>query len=120
MNSVDVERAITADVSAVFSVLAPTKKSPKEMLPAGVENIVRVMKRQGVRRLIYMTGAGIDMPEDQPKFMNHVTKFALKTRAGDIPDASQEAASGFRGAGWTGQSYALPCCTMGYIRGNTD
>src|SRR5690349_15361756 len=81
MNGADVERAVSPDVNAVVSVLEPAKEYPKEMLPSAVENIVHAMKRQGVRRVSYMTGAGVDMPEDQPKFMNRVIKFALKTRA---------------------------------------
>jgi hypothetical protein len=62
------------------------------MLPVAVENILQAMKRQGIKRLMYLTGAGIDMPEDKPKLMNHAIKFALKMTAGDVLKQSQLAA----------------------------
>lgn len=103
MNAADVDRAITADVDAVISVLSPVKGSPKELLPVAVENILNAMKRQQVKRLIYMTGAGVDMPEDKPKLMNHIIKFALKTMAGDVLKQSELAASKVQNSGlnWT-------------------
>ena len=39
-----------------------------------------------------LTGAGVDAPQDKPKFINHVIKFALKTMAGTVlADAEQHA-----------------------------
>src|SRR5689334_17166273 len=71
MNLADVDQAIPADANAVISVLSPVKGSPKDMLPVAVENILQAMKRQGIQRLMYMTGAGVDMPEDKPRLINH-------------------------------------------------
>ncbi|MCC7209161.1 MAG: SDR family oxidoreductase [Anaerolineae bacterium] len=88
MNASDVARAITPGVDAVASVLSPVKGSPKNLLPVAVDNILQAMNNAGVRRLIYMTGAGVDMPGDQPKLINHVIKFALKTMAGDVLESS--------------------------------
>ena len=103
MNSADVERAVTSDVNAVICVLSPVKGSPKGMLPVGVENILNAMKRQQVKRLIYMTGAGIDMPDDKTQLMNHIIKFALKTMAGDVLKQSEFAARKVQNSGlaWT-------------------
>jgi putative NADH-flavin reductase len=72
-------------------VLSPVKGSSKDLLPVAVDNILRSMNRAGVRRLIYMTGAGVDMPGDQPKLMNRVIKFALTTLAGDVLQSSIDA-----------------------------
>jgi putative NADH-flavin reductase len=91
MNAADVDKAILSDVDAVISTLGPTKNNPKEMMPAAASNILNAMNRQGVKRLIFMSGAGVDMPEDQPKLMNHVIKFALKTMAGDVLKQSEQA-----------------------------
>jgi putative NADH-flavin reductase len=89
MNAADVDSTVTPDVDAVISVLGPTKGNPTDMLPAAVSNILNAMNRQGVKRLIYMSGAGMDMPEDKPKLMNHLIKFALKTMAGDVLKQSE-------------------------------
>jgi putative NADH-flavin reductase len=87
----DVDKAITSDVDAVISVLGPVKGSPAEMMPAAATHIVTAMQRHNVKRLIFMTGAGVAMPQDQPKLINHVIKFALKTFAGNVLTQSENA-----------------------------
>jgi putative NADH-flavin reductase len=89
MKSADVDKAISSDINAVISVLSPVKESPKDMLPVAVDNMLNAMQRHRIKRLIYMTGAGVDMPEDKPKLINHVIKFALKTTAGDVLKQSE-------------------------------
>lgn len=103
MNADDVQRAIPPDVDAVLSTLGPVKGSPPEMLPRAADNIIAAMQQSGVMRLIYMTGAGVDAPQDQPKFINHVIKFALKTISGDVLRQSEEAVAKVRGSDrdWT-------------------
>jgi putative NADH-flavin reductase len=91
MHRADVEKVITADIDAVVSVLAPSKDGPKEVLPVGAQHIIDVMKANGVDRLIYMTGAGVEMPGDRPKLMNHIIRFMLKTMAGDVLEKSERA-----------------------------
>lgn len=83
LNAADVEKVVSgADV--VLSVLGPVKGTPPNMLGESAKNIVRAMQQHGVRRLITLTGAGVDAPQDQPKFINHVIKFALKTLSGAV------------------------------------
>lgn len=71
-----------ADV--VMSALGPTPTAPKGIHTLATRNIIVAMKQYGVRRLISLTGAGVAAPEDQPKLINHIIKFALKTLAGDV------------------------------------
>lgn len=103
MKATDVDHTITPDVNAVISVLSPVKGSPKEMLPVAVDHILSAMQRQRIKRLIYMTGAGVDMPEDKPRLFNHIIKFALKTMAGDVLQQSELAARKVQNSGldWT-------------------
>lgn len=91
MNADDVQRAISADVDAVLSTLAPAKNSPATMLVSSARNILDAMHRSDVRRLIYMTGAGVPAPHDEPKFINHIIRFALKTFSGAILEQSEQA-----------------------------
>lgn len=77
-----VERAIVG-ADAVISALGPTPDSPKGIQTTATQNIVAAMKKHGVRRLVSLTGAGVDAPQDKPKPINHIIKFALKTLAGD-------------------------------------
>jgi putative NADH-flavin reductase len=90
MNAADVEKAFAHGADAVASVLAPTKESPVNLLPTAASNIVSAMKKHNVKRLVYMTGAGVDMPGDQPKLFNHFIKFALKTMAGAVLEQSKK------------------------------
>ncbi len=83
MNPDDVEKTIQG-TDAVISVLGPNKASPKNMQTVAIENIVTAMQKYGVKRLVTLTGAGVDAPQDQPKLMNHLIKFALKTMSGDV------------------------------------
>jgi putative NADH-flavin reductase len=103
IRATDVDKAITADVDVVISVLSPSKGSPKDMLPVAVNHVLAAMKRHQVHRLIYMTGAGVDMPEDRPKLINHLIKFALKTLAGDVLKQSEAAVRAVQSSGlaWT-------------------
>lgn len=90
-NRVDVEAAIAPDTDVVISVLAPTRGAPRDMLPTAASHILTTMKQRGLRRVIWMTGAGVSMPQDQPKLINHLIRFALKTLSGDVLAASEQA-----------------------------
>lgn len=96
MNLEDVQRAIPVDADAVFSTLAPLKSSPPDMLTCAADHIMSVMQERGIMRLIYMTGAGVSAPQDQPNLINHIIKFALKTLAGDVLRQSEEAVEKIR------------------------
>ncbi len=99
MNAADVAKAVTADTDAVISVLSPVKGSPANLLPVAVDNILAAMRAHGVRRLVYMTGAGVGMPQDKPKLINHVIKFALRAMAGDVLKQSEQAVAQVRASG---------------------
>jgi putative NADH-flavin reductase len=92
MNAADVDKAISADVDGVVSTLGATNSSPEDMLPVAVNHIIQAMRRHGIARFIFMTGAGVEMPQDKPKLMNHLIKFALVTLAGKVHKQSEEAA----------------------------
>ncbi len=87
----DVERAIQPDCDAVFTALAPTKNADAPMLAMAAQNILNAMHKANVRRIIWMTGAGVPAPEDQPKLINHLIKFALRLAAGPVLAKSEEA-----------------------------
>ncbi len=79
----DVESAVRGS-DAVLSTLGQSKGSPKDLQTVATRNIVAAMEKYGVRRLVSLTGAGVDAPEDQPKLINNIIKFALKTLSGAV------------------------------------
>src|SRR5512141_3018806 len=58
-----VENAI-AKHEAVVSVLGPMRPPVPHMMETAARNIVTGMKKQGVRRIVSTTGAGVRQPED--------------------------------------------------------
>jgi putative NADH-flavin reductase len=78
MSPDDVERAVIGG-DVVLNVLGHAKNTPRNLMTVSAQHIVTAMKKHGVKRLITLTGAGVGAPEDQPKPINHVIKFLLKT-----------------------------------------
>ncbi len=83
MNAADVDKTVQG-VDAVISTLGQRKDSPRDMQTVAIRNVVAAMQKYGVKRLVSLTGAGVDAPQDKPKFMNHVIKLALKTISGHV------------------------------------
>lgn len=83
LNAADVEKTVQG-VDAVLSVLGQSKGAPRNLLEVSMRNIVAAMQKYGVRRLVSLTGAGVNAPEDRPGFSNHMIKLALKTLSGHI------------------------------------
>lgn len=90
LNIPDVEKTVQG-ADAVISVLGPSKGAPKDMQTRAIGNIIAAMQKYGVKRLVSLTGAGVPAPQDKPKLMNHLIKFALKTLAGDVLRDSERA-----------------------------
>jgi putative NADH-flavin reductase len=83
MNPNDVDKAVRG-TEAVISVLGQSKESPHDMQTVATRNIIAAMEKYGIKRLVSLTGAGVDAPQDKPKLANHMIKFALKTLSGQV------------------------------------
>ncbi|MGI9061359.1 MAG: NAD(P)-dependent oxidoreductase [Ktedonobacteraceae bacterium] len=83
MKAADVEKVVQG-TDAVISVLGQSKDSPKDLQTVSTRNIVAAMQKFGVKRLVSLTGAGVDAPQDRPKLFNHLIKFALKAMSGQV------------------------------------
>ncbi len=103
LNAADVSKTIQAGTDAVYSLLAPTKGAPVDLLPRAADNIIAAMKAQGIRRLIYMTGAGVTQPQDKPGIPDRVIKFLLTILAAKVLAMSVSAAEKVQRSGleWT-------------------
>ncbi len=71
-------RSAIKGADAVISVIAPTPKSPDDLMQAAAENIVNAMKENNVDRLVWSTGAGVRAPEGQPTLMQKSIEALLK------------------------------------------
>ena len=102
MNAEAVEKAI-AGHEAVISALGPTRPPIPNMMEISAKNIIAGMNKNGVRRLISTTGAGVRQPEDQPKFIDNFFGFLLSVLAKDVVMDSAENAKIIQSSGldWT-------------------
>jgi putative NADH-flavin reductase len=83
MSQADVDKVVQGS-DAVISVIGQTKGAPRNLQTVGITHIIAAMNKYGVKRLVSLTGAGVDDPHDRPKFANHLIKIALKSMAGHV------------------------------------
>jgi len=67
-----------AGVDAVVSVLGHIKGSDPRMQTNGINNIVRAMKENNIRRIISLTGTGVRIPQDKPSFIDRILNYIIK------------------------------------------
>jgi len=76
LDAVKVAEAIKgADV--VLSTLGHGQGSPDNLQTAATKNIVAAMKQHGVKRIVSLTGAGVQDPKDEPKLIDRVIRGLL-------------------------------------------
>ncbi len=85
----NVEKVVQG-ADAVISVLGQSKDSPKDLQTVSTRNIIAAMQKFGVKRLVSLTGAGVDAPQDRPRLFNHFIKFALKALSGQVLKDGEE------------------------------
>jgi putative NADH-flavin reductase len=72
-----VEQAVKG-TEVVLSALGPANNRPTFEISQGMQTILRVMHKNGVKRLIISAGAGVGDPEDAPKLFNKLMNVLLK------------------------------------------
>lgn len=92
----DVLDKAVRDVDAVISVIGHVKGSPKDLQTDITRKLVKAMKAHDVSRVVSLTGAGVKDPQDEPKLIDHMIRFALKTFAGDVLKDAQNHAEVLR------------------------
>lgn len=95
MNQAHVDQVVRGS-DAVISVLGQSKESPRDMQTVAITHIIAAMNKYSVRRLVSLTGAGVDDPHDRPKFANHLIKLALKMMSGHVLKDAENHAEAIR------------------------
>lgn len=95
MNQDDVDKAVQGS-DAVISVIGQAKGSPRDMQTVAITNIITSMNKYGVKRLVSLTGAGVDDPHDRPKFAHRLIKLALKLLSGHVLKDAENHAEAIR------------------------
>ncbi len=92
ITEIDKVEAVIAGQDAVISVLGASRGSQKGILSVAAKNIIQAMKKNGVIRLIVLTGAGVRDPQDEPNLFDQTMKILLLLFSGDLLRDSEKAA----------------------------
>jgi len=76
-NAEKVEEAV-AGADAVISMLGPHENKPTFTVSEGTQHILDAMGKHGIERLVVSAGAGVSVPEDEPRPLNRLINFLLK------------------------------------------
>jgi len=102
MDAEKVEQVI-AGQDAVISTLGPTRPPVPGMMETAARNIVTAMQKQGVKRLVSTTGAGVRDTQDQPGLFDKFMKALLTVLVPDVLYDSEANVDVIRASGldWT-------------------
>jgi len=97
-----VEEAVSGN-EAVIGALGPTRTSASDMLRKGAANVIAAMKKHGLRRLIWQTGAGVRDEGDGPSAIRSVMVFLLKLLSPKVLEDSEHTFAAIKASGldWT-------------------
>lgn len=73
----DVE-ALIKGCDVVVSLIGHIKGSPAFLQTSSTANILSAMKKQGVRRLLSLTGTGVRFEDDTPSFIDKLLNLSIK------------------------------------------
>lgn len=75
----------------VISLFGHVKGSPERLQTKGTENIVEAMKKNGIQRVISLSGGGLPYPEkDKPKLADNLIRALMKIFVPKILDDAIE------------------------------
>jgi putative NADH-flavin reductase len=77
LNETDVYKTVQG-TEVVVSLFGHVKGSPAWLQTNGTKNIVLAMKKEGVRKIISLSGGGLPYQEDKPKVPDHLIRLIMK------------------------------------------
>jgi putative NADH-flavin reductase len=97
-----VEQAV-AVADAVLSALGPTRSSSRDVMTVGARNIVQAMKKHGVHRLVWQTGAAVQDSQDEASAIRGVMVRLLRFLSPGVLEDAQRAFQLIKASGldWT-------------------
>jgi putative NADH-flavin reductase len=78
LNQTDVDKTVKG-TDLVVSLFGHVKGSPEWLQTNGTKNIIDAMRKNGVTRIVSLSGGGLPFPEkDEPKFPDKLIRFIMK------------------------------------------
>jgi nucleoside-diphosphate-sugar epimerase len=82
-----------AGVDALISALGPDASGKPAVMGLAAQRMIHAAKRAGVRRIVWMTGAGVKFPGDAPSAIRLLVRGIMKLVAGKVLLDSEKAAN---------------------------
>lgn len=76
MNLGDVENLIKG-CDVVVSLIGHIPRSPAFVQTTAISNVLSAMKKQGIRRIVSLTGTGVRIKGDKPSFVDRIMTLAI-------------------------------------------
>lgn len=81
-----------ADVDAVISTLGPDAAGKPAVMGIAAERLIHASRRAGVKRIVWMTGAGVKLSGDKASAIRSIVRGIMKLVAGEVLRDSEMAA----------------------------
>ena len=108
---------LLAEVEGVVDVTGPVKGGPKDLRRQVTRALLPSMQRQGVRRLLLLTGAGVRVEGDRPKAADRAIRGVMRLAQPAILDDGQAAVAAVTGSELAWTVVRVPRLTDGELRG---
>jgi putative NADH-flavin reductase len=112
-------REAAAGVDAVIAAVGPRSNTPdeEEALAHGMGNLVSAMESVGARRLVALSGAGVDVPGDRKPAVDRIVSRLVRRFARHVVGAKQGEYEIFSASGIDWTALRPPLVTDGDPRG---
>ena len=106
-----------AGADAVVNLVGHVKGSPADLLRRGLANVALAMEREGLRRVVSLSGAGVPYPGDEPKVADRAIRWVMRTFFARMLADAVEGANVLRASGLDYTLVRAPRLTDGEARG---
>jgi putative NADH-flavin reductase len=106
-----------AGVEAVIDVTGPVKGGPKDLRSQVTGQLLPAMRQRGVRRLIFLTGAGVRVEGDRPKVADRAIRRAMRLMQPEMLEDGQAAVAAVTASDLDWTVVRVPRLTDGERRG---
>jgi putative NADH-flavin reductase len=108
---------LVAGVDAVVDVTGPVAGGPKDLRTRVTRLLLPAMRRKDVRRLVFLTGAGVRLDGDRPKVADRAIRGVMQLLQPAVLDDGQAAVAAVTGTELDWTVVRVPRLTDGELRG---
>ena len=106
-----------AGTRAVVNLVGHVKGSAPDVLTAGMTHVVTAMRAEGIGRIVNLTGAGVEHPDDRPELVDKVFRLVMRTFFRDVVADATESSFVLRASDLAYTNVRAPRLTEGAAKG---